>query len=217
MKKILCSVSVILAILATTNGFAQTTTKTASDSRESFKFGFKAGINLSNVYDEDANDFVAENKVGFAAGGFFSIPLGKYIGFQPEVLYSEKGFKATGSNLLGSYDYTRTSTYLDIPLQLQIKPIENLTFLVGPQYSYLLKTKNDFNGNTSTTQEDDINSENYKKNIFGLAVGADVNISDFIISARAGWDISKSDSNGDSTKPRYKNQVLQLTLGYTFY
>lgn len=216
MKKILSTVTIIFAILASANGLAQESSKSIADSRSDFKFGVKAGVNLSNVYDEEGNDFVAENKVGFVGGAFVSIPLGKYIGFQPEVMYSEKGYKATGSNILGSYDYTRTTTYLDIPLQLQLKPIENLTILAGPQYSYLLKTKNDFNGNTSTTQEDDINSDNYKKNIFGFVVGADVNLSDFIISARAGWDISKSDSDGDSTKPRYKNQVLQLTLGYAF-
>lgn len=216
MKKILIPITIIFINLVSSNGLAQETSKPSADSNESFKFGVKAGMNLSNVYDEEGDNFVAENKVGFVGGAFLSIPLGKFLGFQPEVLYSEKGYKATGSNILGSYDYTRTTTYLDIPLQLQIKPIENLTFLVGPQYSYLLKTKNDFNGSTNTTQEDEINSDNYKKNIFGLAVGADVNLSNFIISARAGWDISKSDSDGDSTKPRYKNQVLQFTLGYAF-
>jgi hypothetical protein len=37
-----------------------------------------------------------------------------------------------------------------------------------------------------------------------------------VIGVKAGWDISKSDSDGNSTNPRYKNQVLQLTLGYAF-
>ncbi|MES2543257.1 MAG: porin family protein [Bacteroidota bacterium] len=216
MKNIAKTITAIAAILITTTGFAQNEPITATDSRSEFKFGFKAGINISNVYDEEGDDFVADNKTGFAGGMFFSIPLGQIVGFQPEFMYSQKGFEASGSNILGTYEYKRTTSYLDIPLQLQIKPTPSFTILVGPQYSYLLETKNEFNGSTSTTQEDDINSDNYKKSIFGFVVGADINIQSFVISGRAGWDISKSDSDGDTTKPRYKNQVFQLTLGYTF-
>ena len=47
-------------------------------------------------------------------------------------------------------------------------------------------------------------------------VGADVNIDHFLLSGRAGWDVSKSDVDGNSSSPRYKNQVIQLAVGYTF-
>jgi hypothetical protein len=218
MNTLLKSIAIAFSILVTSTGTAQEskTIKPSGDTRENFKFGFKAGVNLSNVYDEDGNDFVAENKVGFVGGVFISIPITKYIGFQPEFLYSQKGFKATGSTILGDYDYNRTTTYLDIPLQLQIKPLDIVTVLVGPQYSYLLETKNEFNGTSNTAQEDDINGDNYKKNIFGFAVGADLNLNPFVISVRGSFDLTKSDTDGDDTNPRYKNQVLQLTLGYAF-
>lgn len=215
MKNILRTTTALFALFITTAGFSQIAI-TSNDTRTEFKIGVKAGLNISNVYDEENSDFVADSKVGFAGGGFFAVPFGKYIGFQPEIMYSQKGFKATSSILGTDYEFTRTSTYLDIPLQIQIKPIPMLTILAGPQFSYLLKTKNDFNGNISSAEEEDINSDNYKKNIFGFVVGADVNLSNFVIGARAGWDISKSDTDGDSTEPRYKNQVLQFTLGYAF-
>ena len=215
MKRIVSSVA--FGILISFGALAQDKQISPSgDTRENFKFGFKAGLNLSNVYDEQGQDFVAENKIGFVGGAFLSIPITKLIGFQPEVLYSQKGFKATGSTILGKYDFERTSTFLDIPLQLQIKPINGITILVGPQYSYLLETKNQFNGSASSVQEAAINSENYKKNIFGFVVGADFNVDMFVIGAKAGWDISRSDSDGNSSNPRYKNQILQLTLGYAF-
>lgn len=209
--------ALILALSTGTIVFAQETkVNTSSDSRSDLKFGLKAGVNFSNIYDEKNQSYVADSKAGFAAGAFLSIPLGKFIGFQPEVMYSQKGFKATGNTLGFGYEFTRTTNFIDIPLQLQIKPIEQLTFLVGPQFSYLLETKNEFNGSTSTTQEDAINGENYKKNIFGFVVGADINLENFIISGRAGWDISRSDKDGNDTNPRYKNQVIQLALGYRF-
>lgn len=215
MKTISRTIAVTLTLLVGTLGFSQDSSIPSSDSRQELKFGLKAGVNFANVYDEENQDYVADGKAGFAAGGFLSIPIGKFIGFQPEVMYSQKGFKATGSFLGQNYEFSRTSTFLDIPLQLQIKPIEQLTFLVGPQYSYLLETKDEFNNSSSTNQQS-VNSDNFKKNIFGFVVGADVNLEDFVISGRAGWDISKNDTDGNNTEPRYKNQVIQLTLGYRF-
>ena len=203
----------LFALLAATFGFSQVST---IDTRDELKLGFKAGVNFSNVYDDEGQDFVAQGKTGFAAGAFVAIPLGKFFGVQPEVMYSQKGFKAVGKVLGFDYNYTRTTTFVDIPLLLQIKPIPMLSFVAGPQFSYLLETKNEFNGSSSTTTEQSINSDNYKKNIFGFVVGADVNIDHFTLSARAGWDISKSDVDGNSSAPRYKNQVIQLTAGYTF-
>ena len=213
MKKQVKNLVMIFTLATSVVGFAQETT--IEDNRNELKFGVKGGINFSNVYDEEGQDFVAEGKAGFAAGGFLSIPLGKVLGFQPEVMYSQKGFKATGSFLGSNYEYTRTTSFLDIPLLLQIKPAPMLTLVAGPQFS-LLETKNSFNGSSTSTQEDAINSDNYKKNIYGFVVGADVNIDKLVLSGRAGWDINRSDVDGNSTSPRYKNQVIQFTVGYTF-
>ena len=204
--------ALLITLFFATIGFSQST----ADTRDELKFGIKAGVNYSNVYDEQGQDFVASGKTGFAAGAFVAIPLGKFFGIQPEVMYSQKGYKATGTALGFNYDYSKTTSYVDVPLLLQIKPIPMLSFVAGPQFSYLLDTKYSFNGNTTTTTEANVNSDNYKKNIFGFVVGADVNIDHFLISGRAGWDINKSDAEGNSTAPRYKNQVLQLTVGYIF-
>ena len=216
MKNQVKRIALVLAFVTASIGYAQEKKSSSDDTRDKLKLGLKAGVNFSNVYDEEGQDFVAQGKAGFAAGGFLSIPFGKIIGFQPEVMYSQKGFKATGSFLGFGYDYTRTTSFLDIPLLLQIKPAPMLTLVAGPQFSYLLETKNNFNGSTNSTQEDAINSENYKKNIYGFVVGADLNFDSIVLSGRAGWDINKSDSDGNTTSPRYKNQVIQLTLGYTF-
>jgi hypothetical protein len=214
MKTVTARMGLVIVLFLTTIGYSQET-KIDNDDRDQMRFGFKAGVNFSNVYDEEGNNFVADGKTGLAAGVFLSVPFGKVIGFQPELIYSQKGFKATGSVLGFDYDYKRTTTYLDIPLLLQIKPSSNFTLLAGPQFSYLLETNNEFN-NTSNTVEEEINGDNYKKNIFGFVVGADVNLDQFVIGGRLGWDISKSDSDGNSDSPRYKNQVIQVTLGYRF-
>ncbi len=187
------------------------------DNRENFRIGFKAGFNNSNVYDEAGDQFVANSKTGFAFGGYMCIPFDRTVGFQPEVLVSQKGFDASGMYFGNSYNFTRTTTYLDIPLQLQVKASPALSFVLGPQYSYLMKTRDEFgNGTISLVQEQQITEDNYRKNILGFVIGGDVHLNSFILSARAGWDITKNHGDGTSSNPRYKNHWLQLMAGIEF-
>lgn len=189
--------------------------ETEVDLREKLMVGGKIGINLSNVYDAQGEQFNADAKVGGAFGGFLSIPIGKFIGVQPEVLFSQKGFQATGRIIGNSYSFTRTTNYLDIPLLLAIKPTTFLTILAGPQYSYLFKQKDQFGtATTSTEQITEFNNDNLRKNTLCLTAGADINVQRFIISARAGWDVQNNNGNGSSTTPRYKNMWYQLMVGF---
>ena len=185
------------------------------DNRDVLSFGLKAGLNMSNVWDTKGQDFVADPKYGLAGGAFLSLPIGKYLGVQPEVMISQKGFKGSGSLLGFSYSNTRTTTFIDVPLLVQFKPIEYFTILAGPQFSYLLKEKNVYTfGSNSTQQEQAFNNEDPRNNIMGFVVGADINIDMLVISARAAWDFQTNNKNSVSTTPRYKNQLLQLTVGF---
>lgn len=78
MKKVIMVIAMIT--LSTTGAFAQTEEKT-TDNRAKLSLGIKGGVNLSNVYDSEGEDFVADSKVGFAVGGFLSLPLGRYFCF----------------------------------------------------------------------------------------------------------------------------------------
>lgn len=53
----------------------------------------KEGATFANVYNEQGKDFVAQGKFGLAADGFLSIPLTKFIGSQPQVMYFQKEHK----------------------------------------------------------------------------------------------------------------------------
>lgn len=186
--------------------------------REKFAFGLKIGANYANVYDQKGEKFNADPRFGLAAGAFFAIPLGKFVGIQPEILYSEKGFKAKGQLLGVAYDVTRTSSYLDIPLLLAVKPIPFLTILAGPQFSYLLKQKDSFSGGGSSIDQQKIfNNDNLRKNTLGFVGGLDINLDHLVIGARVGWDFLNNNGDGTSTTPRYKNTWLQATLGYRLF
>lgn len=201
---------ILLLIVASKQVHAQ-----MDDKRELLSFGLKAGLNMSNVWDSKGQDFVADPKYGLAGGAFVSLPMGKYIGVQPELMISQKGFKGSGSLLGIGYSYTRTTTFLDVPLLVQFKPIEYFTILAGPQFSYLFNEKNVYTfGSNSTEQEQAFNNEDPRNNILGFVIGADLNIDMLVISARAAWDFQTNNNNSVSTTPRYKNQLLQLTVGF---
>ena len=185
-----------------------------TDLRDQFQFGLKAGVNFSNVYDTEDQEFNADYKFGFAAGAFLAIPFGKYIGFQPEILFSQKGYKATGTVLTIPYEFTHTTTYIDVPLLLAIKPSPFVTLLAGPQYSFLIKQKDVFtSGGFTEDQEQDFRND---KSVLCALGGIDFNLNPFVLGVRAGWDLQNNNGDGTSTNPRYKNSWYQATLGIKF-
>jgi hypothetical protein len=213
MKKAIFMIA--LVAFGTTSVKAQLTSTT--DNRENLTLGFKLGGNYSNVYDSEGEDFVADGKFGFAAGAFLVIPLGKFIGVQPELLYTQKGYKATGSFLGGNYEMTRTTEFIEVPILFSIKPVEYISILFGPQFSYLTKQTDKFTGGTLTSEQiQEYDNSNLRKNTFGLVGGADLNFDHFVLGLRAGWDVQKNDGDGNNTTPRYKNMFYQATLGYKF-
>lgn len=187
----------------------------SQDRRNNFEFGLKAGVNVSNVWDSKDQEFTADPKAGIAAGAFLGIPLGKIIGLQPEFLISQKGFKGSGILLGSPYTTSRTTTYIDVPLQLQLKPAPFITLLGGPQFSYLLKQKDKYTfGSNSSEQAQEFENENIKKNILGFVTGVDLIFSNLVLSGRVGWDLQTNHGDGTSSTPRYKNQWLQMTIGF---
>jgi hypothetical protein len=206
-----------LIIMTLAVAFMATNITAQEDTRGQFQFGIKTGANFANVYDERGDEFRADGKFGFAGGVFMTVPIGKGFGIQPEILFSQKGFKAEGRFLGTNYGLTRTTNFIDIPLYVAIKPISAVTILAGPQFSYLLRQKDEFRtaaGSFEHIQE--FENDNIRKNIFGLAGGVDINLNHLVIGARAGWDLTTNNGDGTSQTPRYKNAWLQATLGYRF-
>ena len=182
----------------------------AQDSRTELKIGLKAGFNFANVYDEEGDQFEADGKFGFVGGGFLAVPIGKFLGIQPEILYSQKGYQGTTSVAGINYGYSRTSSFIDIPILITLKPSEQFTILGGPQYSYLVQQKDKFD---NTTVEINFSNDNIRKNLLCFIIGFDFNMDNIVLGARAGWDLQDNNGDGTSTIPRYKNVWYQATFG----
>ncbi|MFA6924804.1 MAG: porin family protein [Bacteroidales bacterium] len=212
MKKIILTTLAII-LMANINKAQEN-----KDVRDKLMFGLKAGANYSNVYDTKGEEFHADAKFGFAGGAFISIPIGKFMGIQPEILFSQKGFQATGSILGYTYKFTRTTNYIDIPLFFALKPSSFLTLLAGPQFSYMTKQSDVFSSSTiNSEQEQEFKNSNVRKNILCFTGGVDINLTHIVLGARVGWDVQNNNGDGTSTNPRYKNVWYQATIGYRFY
>jgi len=186
-----------------------------SDFSKGLHFGLKVGLNRSNVYDSKTQDFSDNPKIGFAGGAFLSFVLSESISIQPELLYSQKGFKGTGITLGQSYSFKRTTNFIDVPIFLAIKPVPLVTILVGPQFSYLLSQKDEFDATIfSSSQEQQFKNTDLRKNLLCFVGGLDFNLTSTVISTRVGWDVQRNNGDGTTSVPNYKNAWLQLTLGY---
>ena len=209
MKKSVLMVAVAILLVGTI--FAQSNV----DSREKMALGLKIGANYSNVYDTEGEQFSADSKIGLAAGVFLAIPIGKYLGVQPELLFSQKGFQGSGVILGSEYSFTRTTNYIDVPLLFAFKPLSSITFLAGPQYSYLVKESYKYKSDLVTiNQEEEFKNDNIRKNVLCFLGGIDFNLNNVVIGTRVGWDLQTNKGNGTSSTPRYKNMWYQATLGF---
>src|SRR5690349_12172253 len=136
-----------------------------TETRNKVYFGLRGGYNYSNVYDSHGETFEADSKLGIAVGFFLSLPIGQLIGIQPEIQFAQRGFHGTGMLLGSSYQLTRTTNYIDVPVLFALKPAKKITILAGPQFSYTLKQKDVFtNSSSSILQEEEFKNDNIRKN-----------------------------------------------------
>jgi hypothetical protein len=208
---------ILTALFFLLSANAQETTNAGKPAPEA-RFGLKGGLNIANMVKSSDGNFSSNSLLGFNGGGLLILPLGRIIALQPEVLFSQKGYHASGSSLFGSYDYRRFVNCLDVPLLLRLNVSGSFAIVAGPQYSYLLSTHTSFrSGDASYKQTVNNENDNIRKNIFGGAIGADINLGDnLFLYGRYTIDFKNNNGDGTSSTPAYKNQVIQFGLGVAF-
>jgi len=164
---------------------------------QSFSFGPKAGINISNY---TGGNIDSEALVGYHLGGMLNFGFGNVFSLQPEVLFSTQGAKV---NNAGKKDDFKTS-YVTVPVMLKFKTNGGFYFEAGPQVGF--RTSSDIPDQT-------IN--NFAKGL-DLSVGAGIGYQSKIglgIGARYVAGVSKvGDFSGSSIDPDFKNSVIQASI-----
>ncbi len=211
MRSLLKSI-VVLVIVGSGGAYAQPV-----DLRETVYMGFKAGLNHATAWEVEGRSFDPSPRPGFAIGVFAGIPMGKVIGFQPEMQLAQRGFSAN-SELLGlNYSFKRNTLFLDLQLLMQLKATRQLTLVAGPQFAFLMLKKDEYAFGTNTVVlEQEFDRDNLRNTLPGFVGGVEFNYSWFVGSGRVGFDLLANKKDGESFTPRYKNRWLQLAVGMRF-
>ena len=206
--------ALLLSALAGSAG-AQQQTPLSRYPEPGVQVGIKGGLSIASVIKTSDNSFSSTPLLGFHGGLELQLPLGRVLSIQPEVLFSQKGYRTPGTAFGNDYDYRRYLNCLDIPLLLRINASRAFGILIGPQYSYLLGTHTTFKtGNNTIVEDVNNNNGNIQKNLLGGVIGAEVQLDEHLfIYGRYSLDFRNNNGDGTSTTPSYKNQVLQFGLG----
>lgn len=207
MKKLL-TLSFILGLIATHGINAQ----------EYFEFGFKGGVNLSNITGDQTDNLDPRTTMNIGVFGIYKVT--DKIGVQAEILYSEQGFE-TEENDVVERDIVSKSQYINLPLMASYNIIENLWVEAGPQIGYLVKAEQDIETTTednlgsveSNTETEDV-TDSYESIDMALNVGLRYKLArNFLVQARYSKGISDVSKNSDI---KQNNQVFSFSVGYVF-
>ncbi|CAA7195120.1 porin family protein [Chryseobacterium potabilaquae] len=127
----------------------------AQKSESGVKFGAKAGITLSSIISSPEIEKIGNSRTGIYVGGFANIPLGRFLSIQPEVLYSQTGFRNANQNYSlstklpdgnVSREIVQKSTkanldYISVPVMLQFNLTREFYLEAGPQFNFLVNNK----------------------------------------------------------------------------
>ena len=190
MKKIALTLITIIAITATISA--------------QIHFGIKGGLNLANQYFMYSALGVASTSIrpGFHAGVLLDAPLSKSISIQPNLLFSQKG-----AIFNGTYGFTATYNYLELPVNVIYHINKKFMIGAGPYLGYALS------GTQSGSQQSiDVvfGSGQAKRLDFGLnaLIGYEI-IDGLVISANYSLGLTNIYDNSDVT---YKNNVIGVSL-----
>lgn len=176
---------------------------------QSARFGVKAGASLTNITKTGDG---AANKFGFNGGVLANFAVNDMFSIQPEVLYSNKGFKAKN----GSNNERFALNYIDVPVLAKVATgATGLFFELGPQVGF----------RTSAAYTDSNNSLSFNDAVrsvdFGYAAGLGFQTeSGAMIGLRYnGGFTSVAKENGTlaglpTTGGEGKNTAFQLYVGY---
>jgi len=173
-----------------------------------FHLGVKAGANISKI---DGKSFKEEFGYGYNVGGFAEIGLSPKFSFQPEVLFNQysssldSNYKHIYENVIISDQSKVKLNYLTIPLLLDYKFLGPIHLQAGPQFGVLMNKDKNFLQN---------GEEAFKNGDFSMVAGAELRLAQLRVTGR--YLIGLNNINDIDNQDKWKNQVVQLSVGIAF-
>jgi hypothetical protein len=168
-------------------------------------FGPRVGLNMASLVGVNTN---AKFKMGLHIGGYARLG-GEKVAFQPELLFSMKGYTFKS----GAFSESQSLNYIDIPLLLNLGKSQGLHFLIGAQPSFLLSAKYKLkpSGGSATTTD---NKDFYKGMDMAIVTGVGYQLeSGLNFDFRFAYGLVPVFDFAGASK--IHNVNLQFTAGYT--
>lgn len=182
------------------------------------KAGIKGGLNLSNLYVNEADDEKA--RVGWHAGFYGQLFASEGFAIQPEVNFSTKGTGVTRvDNSSARYESNFNLNYIDIPVLAVFKLGRFAEIHAGAYWAYLLSAEIRNNDRNPDNEFTTVDRDNFDDWDYGLAGGIGFNLGQAAqLGVRYNYGLNEIAESrgarrvfGDS-----KNQVAQLYLAFNF-
>ena len=173
------------------------------------EFGVKGGLNMSNLYTDDADD---ENVLfGFNAGVYATLPVADFIAIQPELLFTTRGSKLEYDNALAQGNVKLKLNYIELPLLVRVNITKNFNIHAGGYASYLVSAKSTGDGDFEF--EDEYDTDDFNKFDAGIAAGVGVDFNPISVGLRYNYGLTTIEKDGDDSSD-LKNSNLSLYLSY---
>lgn len=215
MKNVLRNLSLLLCA-----GVVSLVTLQNAQAQEAPRVGVKGGLNLSNLYVDEADDENA--RIGWHAGFYAQLFSSEAFAIQPEANFSTKGTGITYGTIGGAGINIENDTkfilnYIDIPVLAVFKLGEAAEIHLGPYWSYLVSAQIKNNNGDPDNEFSTVDRDNFDKWDYGLVGGIGFNLGKGAqLGARYNYGLNKIAETsgarrilGDS-----KNQVAQLYLSF---
>lgn len=187
---------------------------------QGISFGIKGGLNIPKVTGADVSVYLDNLKSnnGVAAGVYFSIGLLPNISIQPEMLYSQKGFKTSYDFYGEMHEEKLRINYMEIPVlaKLSFGTIVVPYVLAGPYFAAKIGTKYAETVDSITTIS---TNENSLADLdIGLTVGAGIQIPIKVsVEARYSMGLRSIYYGSELDGLDIKNSNVQLLIGYSIF
>jgi opacity protein-like surface antigen len=164
------------------------------------KFGIKGGVNYANQNGSDitvnGDNYQTDAITSYHAGLIAEIKLVDSFSIQPELLYSTQG--ASYKN--ATEEFRNELGYLSIPVLAKINLNKFVSLELGPQASFLLSERNNFDVKDANTFD------------FAVVGGLGLNITkNLFIQGRYGLGLTDASKDAE-----VKNSVVQVSAGIRF-
>ena len=187
-----------------------------------FEYGFKGGLNLSNISGDEVSNYETRTSMNIGAYGLYKI-LPK-LGIQAELLYSEQGFSERFNSENVNIDEIKSLTrmqYINLPVLVSYNLIEQLWIEGGVQVGYLVNAEEEReersidDSDQLISETETINQTNrYEGLELGLLGGLRYKLSqNFMIQAR--YEKSINDIDKELAGDQF-NEVWSFSIGFLF-